>query len=59
MLFKRCERCGGDIFLEREIGETDLVCLQCGYRRTLDATQLRQSKRVQPLRRPIPIPSAA
>jgi hypothetical protein len=35
MVFKGCHRCGGDLFNEEELGQTDLVCLQCGARRTL------------------------
>ena len=26
---KGCKRCGGDLFLERELEETRIVCLQC------------------------------
>ena len=33
MVFKGCERCRGDLYREEDIGQTDLVCLQCGYRR--------------------------
>jgi DNA-directed RNA polymerase subunit RPC12/RpoP len=32
MVFKGCARCGGDMYREEDIGQTDLVCLQCGYR---------------------------
>ena len=35
MVFKGCGRCQGDLFVERDIGNTDLVCLQCGFRRTI------------------------
>jgi hypothetical protein len=35
MVFKGCQRCGGDLYNEEEFGQTDLVCLQCGARRTL------------------------
>jgi len=35
MLFKRCTRCQGDLFQEEDLGQIDLVCLQCGYRRTI------------------------
>ncbi len=30
--FKGCRRCGGDVTTEEVQGETELVCLQCGYR---------------------------
>jgi DNA-directed RNA polymerase subunit RPC12/RpoP len=35
MLYKGCRRCGGDMFKEDDLGETDLVCMQCGSRRNL------------------------
>ncbi len=35
MVFKGCGRCGGDMFKEDDLGETELVCLQCGSRRVL------------------------
>jgi DNA-directed RNA polymerase subunit RPC12/RpoP len=35
MVFKGCQRCGGDLYNEEELGQTDLVCLQCGARRML------------------------
>lgn len=35
IVFKGCAKCEGDLYLERELGDTDLVCLQCGYRRTI------------------------
>ena len=36
MVFKGCDRCRGDLYREEDIGQTDLVCLQCGYRRATD-----------------------
>jgi DNA-directed RNA polymerase subunit M/transcription elongation factor TFIIS len=36
MVFKGCARCRGDMYREEDIGQTDLVCLQCGYRRPAD-----------------------
>ncbi len=60
MLFKNCERCGGDIYVERQIGETDLVCLQCGYRRTMDVQDvLRRSVARTTDRKPVPARPAA
>jgi DNA-directed RNA polymerase subunit RPC12/RpoP len=29
---KACGRCGGDLIREELLGETELVCLQCGHR---------------------------
>jgi DNA-directed RNA polymerase subunit RPC12/RpoP len=37
MVFKGCARCGGDMFNEDDLGETELVCLQCGWRRMLSS----------------------
>lgn len=28
---KSCPRCSGDIFLERNVGESYMMCLQCGH----------------------------
>jgi DNA-directed RNA polymerase subunit M/transcription elongation factor TFIIS len=36
MVFKGCARCKGDMYREEDIGQTDLVCLQCGYRVSAD-----------------------
>ena len=36
MVFKGCDRCRGDLYYEEDIGQTDLVCLQCGSRRAAD-----------------------
>jgi hypothetical protein len=36
MEFKACTRCQGDLYREEDIGQTDLVCLQCGFRRSQD-----------------------
>jgi len=32
ILLKACPRCRGDLVIERLPGETEFVCLQCGYR---------------------------
>ena len=32
MNLKSCGRCGGDQISEEVLGETELVCLQCGQR---------------------------
>ncbi len=40
MVYKGCTRCGGDLFNERDVGHTDLVCLQCGYRETVFDTSI-------------------
>ena len=35
MLSKKCRKCSGDLFVERDILQTFLVCLQCGSRMAL------------------------
>jgi hypothetical protein len=32
LVLKGCKRCTGDLYLERGIGESNVVCLQCGGR---------------------------
>lgn len=31
MWLKGCRRCRGDLYLERDIGSSRVVCLQCGH----------------------------
>jgi|FLYL01.1.fsa_nt_gi DNA-directed RNA polymerase subunit RPC12/RpoP len=50
MLFKACVRCSGDLFIEDDGSDKDLICLQCGYRRTLRqllAEKMSQEKRAE------------
>lgn len=35
MLLKGCPRCGGDMFVEQDLGSSDLVCLQCSHRQAM------------------------
>jgi DNA-directed RNA polymerase subunit M/transcription elongation factor TFIIS len=35
IVFKGCNKCAGDLYIERDISGMDLVCLQCGYRSSL------------------------
>ena len=35
MLTKKCRKCSGDLFVERDVLQTFLVCLQCGNRMAL------------------------
>jgi DNA-directed RNA polymerase subunit RPC12/RpoP len=37
MVFKGCARCGGDLYREEDIGEDNIVCLQCGHRVSVPA----------------------
>lgn len=32
MLFKKCPRCDGDMYLEVDVDGKTIVCLQCGSR---------------------------
>jgi DNA-directed RNA polymerase subunit RPC12/RpoP len=32
MMFKACARCRGDLYREEDLGQAELVCLQCGFR---------------------------
>jgi hypothetical protein len=36
---KACARCGGDMMAEEILGDVDLVCLQCGYRKPMPQAQ--------------------
>lgn len=36
---KACARCGGDMMAEEILGDVDLVCLQCGYRKAAPQTR--------------------
>lgn len=37
MVFKGCQRCSGDLWVEEDLGSRleDLVCLQCGHRQAV------------------------
>ncbi len=34
---KNCPRCGGDLFIDRDIDTWYVQCLQCSYRRELES----------------------
>ena len=60
MVFKGCARCGGDMYREEDIGQTDLVCLQCGNRVSADRTlvtafQKSSGRDIRSARRPIKV----
>jgi len=40
IVLKLCARCHGDMMLEEMLGETELVCFQCGYRVAAIQTKL-------------------
>ena len=46
MVRKGCPRCAGDLFVEADISTTDLVCLQCGHRRTIAGETARELSRM-------------
>ncbi len=33
---RACVRCGGDMMIEQLLGETELVCIQCGHRSAME-----------------------
>lgn len=35
MLFHGCTKCQGDLYVEPDLSDFDLVCLQCGFRKTI------------------------
>jgi len=54
MLFKACTRCRGDLYREEDMGHTDLVCLQCGFRLNAERTPVFNAarERINAVRRP-------
>lgn len=54
---KACTRCGGDMMAEEILGDVDLVCLQCGYRKAMP--QAVPTWRVNTPRRRTPVKRAA
>jgi len=34
--FRKCPRCGGDIFIDEDVDQAYEVCLQCGFERALE-----------------------
>jgi hypothetical protein len=45
IVFRGCVKCQGDLYVEQGLGDADLVCLQCGYRRSATAGELAQAER--------------
>jgi hypothetical protein len=43
MVFKGCQRCNGDLWVEEDIGSRarDSVCVQCGSRQAIQSTRVR------------------
>jgi hypothetical protein len=39
IVFRGCAKCQGDLYVEKNIDDADLVCLQCGFRRTINTSQ--------------------
>jgi predicted nucleic-acid-binding Zn-ribbon protein len=42
--FKKCPHCGGDTYIEEEIGNHYEKCLQCGYERELVMLKAAETK---------------
>ena len=40
---KACPRCKGDLFLDQDASNRDVVCLQCGYRRSSNQLDLHKT----------------
>lgn len=47
MVFRGCAKCDGDLYAERNLDGADLVCLQCGSRKTVSASRLPSSPQTQ------------
>ena len=45
IVFHGCGKCQGDLYVEQGIGDADLVCLQCGYRRAASGSQIARAER--------------
>jgi len=43
MVFRGCPKCEGDLYVEKSIGEAELVCLQCGFRRAISVSRLQRA----------------
>ena len=46
-----CKRCGGDLFLDAEVGELSIGCLQCGARYYFNVAPLKRVNENQLVRR--------
>ncbi len=40
--FRKCPKCGGDLFIDEDIDQSYEVCLQCGYERELERVAVRR-----------------
>jgi hypothetical protein len=47
MVFRGCAKCDGDLYVERNLDGADLVCLQCGSRKTVANSRLKTSSPTQ------------
>ena len=50
---KKCPRCGGNMFIDRDIDESYEKCLQCGYCRELRSLDEIQQNSVRKDQRPV------
>ncbi|KKN56901.1 hypothetical protein LCGC14_0567540 [marine sediment metagenome] len=46
---KSCERCGGDLFIDRDIDSWYSQCLQCSHWRELPPVEVRRKKKPVPV----------
>ena len=44
MVFKGCQRCGGDLYNAEQLGQVDQVCLQCGSRSIIHIDFITESR---------------
>jgi hypothetical protein len=56
---KACNRCGGDMIAEELLGETELVCLQCGHRTFAPSEVEARYQVIRKTRKPAPSRRAA
>ena len=40
MMFRSIARCRGDLYREEDLGQAELVCLQCGFRLPVAASAM-------------------
>jgi hypothetical protein len=50
MVFRGCAKCDGDLYVERNLDGADLVCLQCGSRKTVTTSRLVPARHAEAVR---------
>jgi DNA-directed RNA polymerase subunit RPC12/RpoP len=46
MVLRGCFKCQGDVYVEQSMDGAELVCLQCGSRRLIEARKLPRNRAV-------------